>query len=48
LGKGGGVTEQEGDPLDWGNVEAAAEEFRAKILRLADQREKATSRSGLE
>jgi hypothetical protein len=26
---------QEGDPLDLGNVEEAAEEFRARILQLA-------------
>jgi hypothetical protein len=35
-GKAAVFSPQEGDPFDWGNVEAAAEEFRAKILRLAE------------
>jgi hypothetical protein len=34
-GKAAAYQPQEGDPFDWGNVEAAAEEFRAKILQLA-------------
>ena len=38
-GKAAVFTQQEGDPLDLANVEAAAEEFRAKILRLAAEPE---------
>ncbi len=34
-GKAATYEPQEGDPFDWENVEQAAEEFRAKILRLA-------------
>ena len=30
---------QEGDPLDLAALEGAAEEFRAKILRLAEEQE---------
>lgn len=34
-GKAAVFAPQEGDPLDWGNVEQAAEEFTARILQLA-------------
>ena len=34
-GKAAVFSPQEGDPLDWENVEQAAADFRAKILRLA-------------
>jgi hypothetical protein len=38
-GKAAAYEPLEGDPLDWENVEQAAEEFRAKILRLASDSE---------
>jgi hypothetical protein len=38
-GKAAVFTQQEGDPLDLGDVEKAAEAFRAKIMRLADRTE---------
>ena len=48
-GKAAAVAEVEAvDPLGLEDAEAAAEEFRARILRLADQREMGTAPSGLE
>jgi hypothetical protein len=41
-GKAAVFTEQEGDPLDLAALEGAAEEFRAKILRLAADSESDT------
>jgi hypothetical protein len=38
-GKAAVYEPQEGDPLGLEDVEAAAEEFRAKIMRLADRTE---------
>jgi hypothetical protein len=38
-GKAAVYQEQEGDPLDLASAQAAAEEFRANILRLAAQHE---------